>query len=1169
MDCSDVNIEYLVIMESKGIGLTILSHVGGRLLVVWSNFTMNKLPPELEKEVLGGGGVYIAGFQHDSNQSVSFEFKHCHFGRNTAHTRYFSSFYSDEFGQDRTGYGQGGGMFLAIENDIVHSSVNLHITDCTYTENEAFLGAGLSTKIGRLRHLTAITRVEITIENSIFTSNGCSKSNNTRIGGGAHMSYNSLSITTEEGIKYTLNNVEFVENCAELGGGVYILSTRFNSTDNLMVFNNCKFEKNRAHTGSAIDFTPCSFVISTGYTLIPVFRNCTFLENVAIINSDLNSGQMTAGIGTLYATLYCIQFEGTNHFVSNTGTALYMVNSIANFSDSNVFFHNNQGERGGAIALIGASALLVGQDKEYSFTSNRALYKGGALYVLLINNHDFTVSQSCFIQFLSGERITLTKSWNTTISFSNNTAQVGEAIFATSLHPCQVINNHTDNKPFYIIVNALEVFTIRGIDVDSNKVATAGGRLHRQSDSLPPIIPGRRYKHNITIKDDMNSTVNEPLREIISNKSDCTTILNPNTTYYVGDTIELQERVEKDVLNLCLHTVSGRDSYTTLKVKLEKCPPGFKLENRKCECNFADYYGLLGCDNDYHSLLALGLWAGFNNDEDDEMVTSICPRSFCNYNYSQTKKQSILSAVLLPWTREELNIAVCGQTRKGILCGECAQGYTTFYHSPNFRCEPVHHIPCKVGWLFYILSELVPVTVVFIIVLAFNISFTSGAVNGFILFSQILLSLNIDASGIITFPHQRLVTELYQLLYGFLNLDFFSIDTLSFCLWPNATALDMLAFKYITIIYALSLVILVIWFMNKCGGRCLGRWWRITTVKSSIIHGISAFLIICYSQSIMVSSSLLNGVELWHKVNSTPPPSVPWRVWQNGNLLYFRGFHLLYALPALFCWLTIGILPPILLVTYPLVNKVLAFFGCEESKIVHLVSCKLPISTLKPLLDSIQGCFKDNLRFFAGFYFIYRWTAPLVNATTSSLGTAYIISEGLLTVMLALHALFQPYQQRVYNVIDTLLFMDLVLINSIAFYHYHLFQSQESGHTIKRNISVAAGFQMTLIYLPLLIVILYMFVVGCRRVYSLCSKNHGHKIQEGSHNLKPGTQPFQRLRAAVHSISSLCGNNISANDEELPHRFIAGEVSYECFEDTDCAGEMPTDDKSMQDTVTY
>ena len=1165
-NCSDMNMEYLAITESRGIGLTIQSHTGGRFFVTWSNFTENRLPSELEEEnVSGGGGVYIGEFLHNSNLSVSFEFEHCRFERNVAHTRHFKSFYSTQFGQERTGYGQGGGMFLAIENDIVYSSVKIHLMNCIFTENEAFFGGGLSIKIGRENIPSAITKVEILIENSKFEFNGCTNSNNTRIGGGAHLSYISLKITTSDGIKYTFYNVEFTKNCAELGGGMFILSTRYNSTDNLIMFDNCKFEKNEAHTGSAIDLIPSSFVTTTGYTLFPVFRNCTFLENVAIINSDSTGEQMTAGIGTLYATLYNIGFEDTNYFINNMGTALYMVNSVANFSQSNAFFYSNQGERGGAIALIGASVLLIGPEREYRFTNNSALYKGGALYVSLINNHYFTISRSCFIQFFNGNRTTITKNWNTNVDFTGNKAQVGGTIFTTSLSPCQSINNQTDDNPFFITVHGLDVFTLRGININNDDVATAGARLHPIRGDVLQVIPGRWYKHNVTITDDMNNIVNEPLRKIITKTGNCTEILNLETAY-VGNKVKLLDRLEKDV-SLCLHTVSSRDSYTTIKVEIKECPPGFKLESQECRCNFAEYYGLIGCNNDYLSLLTLGLWAGTIDDENQEMVTSICPRSFCtNYNSSQIKNQSIVSAIILPQSMAELNEVICGKTRNGVLCGECAQNYTAYFHSPNFRCGPAHYTLCKLGWLFYILSELMPVTVVFITVLFLNISFTSGAVNGFILFSQVLLSLNIDASGIITFPNQNEVTEGYQFLYGFLNLDFFSIDTLSFCLWPNATALDMLAFKYITIIYALSLVILVIWFMNKCGGRCLGRWWRITTVKSSIIHGISAFFIICYSQSIMVSSSLLNGVELWRKVNSTLPTQLPWRVWQNGNLHYFRGLHLLYAIPALFCWLTIGILPPVLLLSYPLLNKVLAFLGYEESRLVYMVSRRLPISSLKPLLDSFQGCFKDNLRFFAGLYFIYRWMAPLVNTTTSSLGTAYIVSEVLLIIMLALHALFQPYQRRVHNIIDTLLFIDLVLINSFAFYHYHLFQSQESRHTVKENVSITAGIQMTLIYFPLLIVILYMLVVGCKRVYCLYSKKHASHNQEEID--KPGTQSLRRLRAAVRSISSLSGD-INADNEELPHRFIAGEVSYECFEDTDYARETPTDNKSMQDIVTY
>ena len=171
MNCNDVNMEYLAITESKGIGLTVQSHEGGRFFVAWSNFTNSRLPSELqEKDFLGGGGVYIGEFLHDSNLSVLFEFQHCRFEKNVAHTRYFNSYYSDEFGRERDGYGQGGGMFLAIENNTTHSSGTVHITECIFIENEAFRGGGISTKIGRAGNSSVITEVEITIENSIINS---------------------------------------------------------------------------------------------------------------------------------------------------------------------------------------------------------------------------------------------------------------------------------------------------------------------------------------------------------------------------------------------------------------------------------------------------------------------------------------------------------------------------------------------------------------------------------------------------------------------------------------------------------------------------------------------------------------------------------------------------------------------------------------------------------------------------------------------------------------------------------------------------------------------------------------------------------------------------------------------------------------------------------------
>ena len=59
---------------------------------------------------------------------------------------------------------------------------------------------------------------------------------------------------------------------------------------------------------------------------------------------------------------------------------------------------------------------------------------------------------------------------------------------------------------------------------------------------------------------------------------------------------------------------------------------------------------------------------------------------------------------------------------------------------------------------------------------------------------------------------------------------------------------------------------------------------------------------------------------------------IPPIVWLNGNLVYFSGKHLVYALPVLFCLITIGILPQIFLLSYPLLNKL-----CDSTKNSHRV----------------------------------------------------------------------------------------------------------------------------------------------------------------------------------------------------------------------------------------
>ena len=259
--CKTVEIRYSIIEKSRGIGLTILNHRNGTINIFESNFTRNKIPHEFKKDkIYGGGGVYVySGFNWNSSLSISIKFERCHFSRNVAYTRVYRSFYTDEFGEDRSGYGRGGGVYLAFEkNTITRSCVHVWFLHCMFKRNQAFLGGGLSVSIGGGRNHRINANITTIVEHSVFDSNGCDKYT-ARIGGGVHLSYN-LHFTSASMV-YKLQNVKFIRNRAELGGGIFFFSNIWtNPNKHLLIFETCRFEYNRAHTGSAIDMNPTALL---------------------------------------------------------------------------------------------------------------------------------------------------------------------------------------------------------------------------------------------------------------------------------------------------------------------------------------------------------------------------------------------------------------------------------------------------------------------------------------------------------------------------------------------------------------------------------------------------------------------------------------------------------------------------------------------------------------------------------------------------------------------------------------------------------------------------------------------------------------------------------------------------------------------------------------------
>jgi hypothetical protein len=332
--------------------------------------------------------------------------------------------------------------------------------------------------------------------------------------------------------------------------------------------------------------------------------------------------------------------------------------------------------------------------------------------------------------------------------------------------------------------------------------------------------------------------------------------------------------------------------------------------------------------------------------------------------------------------------------------------------------------------------------------------------SSFVLFAQILDSLATNVNGLIQYPEPiEVIRNILTFCYRFFNLNFFTIEQLSFCLWKGATVLDVLLTKYATVGFALLLVLVTIFIV-----RCRYVRFRIFhTPNSVLIHGLSTFFILSYSQSARTTFHILNYFCLYSKGFHCKETFV-YRV---GYMTYFGTEHVKYAVVAMIVLIFMVIIPPLLLMIYPLSFKLLGRCKLSESKLTKFLWRAMPIQ----LLDAFQSSFKDEFRFFAGMYFLYRAIILGAFAYAQTLNVFYITVQVQLTVVLALHAMFQPYKSRRHNIIDALLFANLAIVNGITLYNYTV-KTGDGLNVSQHRVSLLAALQIVFIALPLLIVVI-------------------------------------------------------------------------------------------------
>ena len=337
-----------------------------------------------------------------------------------------------------------------------------------------------------------------------------------------------------------------------------------------------------------------------------------------------------------------------------------------------------------------------------------------------------------------------------------------------------------------------------------------------------------------------------------------------------------------------------------------------------------------------------GIWLSFGycityNKETETVSLSKCPTVtyITSHHYNMTRT----GYILLPRNLSQLNDYMCGPlNRKGLVCSECADGFGPSVTSFGYECAN-----CTNTWYgvpLFLVVEFVPITVFYLIILVFQINMYVAPIPCFIMYAQCVVAFfylsTFTSTSLrdIVFNNSgdiRLDMKILHVLYGILNLDFFKLVLPPFCFNSRLKSITIAFLGYISVIYPLFLIFLT-WVCIELHGRnfrplvwlwrpfhrCFVRLRRGWDTKSDIIDVFITFLLLSYNKSMFQSLVILTQQSIYNYNSTGKSISIYPRTFTDISVPYRSTHHLLVIIPSAIIFLTLNVLPPLLLTFYPI-----------------------------------------------------------------------------------------------------------------------------------------------------------------------------------------------------------------------------------------------------------
>lgn len=1024
----------------------------------------------------GGGGVYLEftyckPFKTCGNdltiteiRNVVVTFNDCTFKDNTA--RYLGELTKFKHtlmgGRNHLSLGHGGGLSFFIRGN--NSNIELSVRNCQFEGNEADRGGGIYVRLNNFAYGNTIS-----ITNCSFERNECPFSISTKGGALALTDFvNEFDYANgEQHNEFIVENCTFTENFAMRGGAVSIYWVQQGATvDQITCF--LISNSNTGKLGTAV-YVNQKEVKSEGLVANITVLNVSFVENCANFYDKLRQDfPVEMGLGALYISSSTVKFFYHINFVNNDGTALALIGTKLVIDDCLAEFHGNKGINGGAIAMLGASKMKVSKTVTMTFVKNTAISHGGAIYAKYIGRQNLISDANCFIGPIDEEPNP--GKWGIVMTFIDNAGNGGRchnAIYTTSVLRCTPINNDTERA------NVLKTFKWEGWSYKASekltgcghKISSDIGDITIKKDSIPVVAyPGWEMTLPIGTFDDFEHNITD-LAQFSANFDDnnsCVLRTNGSKDVIVWkDKLTLNARQDCN-FTLTLYSAGQRVWLLSVNVTMKSCPPGFKYEESGyCACDMTRGR-LLRCNGNTHKAkISRNVWIGKLNDTYYEVMT--CPYYYC-------AKQND-TYTILEYKLEDQNL--CAPYRTGVLCGECVPKFGPAINSPKYECANCSNSSEDI--IKYVAATYLPLISLFTLLVLFDIRLTSGPANAFILYGQVITTtFTLDANGGIPVedvtnssgipPNLNYLLEAYKYPYYMFNLKFIEPFLPLLCLSPEIDSLQVILIESGVALLPVVLIVLIVILLKlkeycNCSAASNGRlthfsrqWSR--RISNSLLPSFASILLLSYTKLCFVSTALVDTVEY----NGTLRPHLaPYRT--TNNLEFGSGIFILSTFVAM---------TPILLLDYPVraIERVVS-----KSDVL---TAFYPHTKLHILLDLFQGCYKKDMRFFAGVFFLFRLVINLSFVLSETWIEGFVIKQLTVMAMILLIVCLKPYRRNLnyVNYVDIFIFSLLAFQNCFSYYIFVTYTVDPNERAEKYG--AYFYIQYATVFLPLVYMIIFI-----------------------------------------------------------------------------------------------